>query len=449
MPVPASINDLSTTPASNSPAGTETAILTDDYLRFQAACIATLRDSQASLATLAASTGSSLVGHIASGVGAVARTLQSKDRDRVSVFDFMTTAQIADVVAGTRSIDVTAAVQAALDAWSGVEFPPGGYRTSAALLFNDNNFVIGSGRGTQFYPQHNGACFAGKAVTPAAGTNVRRFSGGGRDFMIYGPGTASANSIALDMRGCTMFKFYNVLIQNIATGVRQGNGYSTYYNEYFGCDLSTVTNGYVNDTLGNENKVWGGRINSCTTGTTDNDCSGNRYFGVAIEVFGTGHLTSNTAAATNISYVCSRLENAPTSGIGIDIRAIAQSISYLLPQFTGLTTNVTDISTSGSDGVANNAWVIGSGTAIKKHQRVTAVIDFPNILAGTTNDQLVAITGALTTDSVFITAPAAIGANLIAMAIPAAGGVYVRLANVSAAAIDPPSLTFTIDIWRH
>ena len=63
MPVPASINDLSTTPASNSPAGTETAILTDDYLRFQAACIAALRDSQVSLTTLAAAPGAGLVGY--------------------------------------------------------------------------------------------------------------------------------------------------------------------------------------------------------------------------------------------------------------------------------------------------------------------------------------------------------------------------------------------------
>ena len=44
MPLPSSINDLSTTPASNSPAGTENSTQTDDYLRYYAAYIAQLRD---------------------------------------------------------------------------------------------------------------------------------------------------------------------------------------------------------------------------------------------------------------------------------------------------------------------------------------------------------------------------------------------------------------------
>lgn len=68
-------------------------------------------------AAVAASTGSSLVGFLQSGTGAVARTLQSKERDVVSVFDFMTAAQIADVQNGTGvpTLDVTSALQAAYD----------------------------------------------------------------------------------------------------------------------------------------------------------------------------------------------------------------------------------------------------------------------------------------------------------------------------------------------
>ena len=83
-------------------------------------------------AALSASSGSSLVGYIASGAGAVARTAQSKMRDVVSVFDYMTAAQIADVEANTLLVDVRAAVQAAVNAvitrGSGtVYFPPGRY----------------------------------------------------------------------------------------------------------------------------------------------------------------------------------------------------------------------------------------------------------------------------------------------------------------------------------
>lgn len=44
MPVPTSINDLSTTAGSNSPPGTEPPTLADDYLRVYASYIAALRD---------------------------------------------------------------------------------------------------------------------------------------------------------------------------------------------------------------------------------------------------------------------------------------------------------------------------------------------------------------------------------------------------------------------
>lgn len=48
MPVPSAITDLSTTPASNSPAGSESPAVLDDYLRAHAAFIAQLRDRQPS-----------------------------------------------------------------------------------------------------------------------------------------------------------------------------------------------------------------------------------------------------------------------------------------------------------------------------------------------------------------------------------------------------------------
>lgn len=51
MPVPASINDLSTTAGNNSPAGSESPTTTDDYLRALAAFIAALRDANISQAS--------------------------------------------------------------------------------------------------------------------------------------------------------------------------------------------------------------------------------------------------------------------------------------------------------------------------------------------------------------------------------------------------------------
>lgn len=70
----------------------------------------------ASLASLAASAGSTLVGWIQSGAGAVLRNIQDRLRDRVSIFDFMTTAQIADYRSRTASLDHTAPFNAAVAA---------------------------------------------------------------------------------------------------------------------------------------------------------------------------------------------------------------------------------------------------------------------------------------------------------------------------------------------
>jgi len=51
MPVPASINDLSTTAGNNSPAGGEAPSTVDDYLRTLSAFIASLRDTTGTLGT--------------------------------------------------------------------------------------------------------------------------------------------------------------------------------------------------------------------------------------------------------------------------------------------------------------------------------------------------------------------------------------------------------------
>ena len=72
---------------------------------------------------------------VQSGVGAVARTQADKARETVSAFDFMTAAQIANVKAGTATVDVGAALQKALIAGTGrtTIIPKGVYRSSVAL----------------------------------------------------------------------------------------------------------------------------------------------------------------------------------------------------------------------------------------------------------------------------------------------------------------------------
>ena len=100
---------------------------------------------------LSASGGSDLIGFLAAGTGAVARVMQSKERDIVSVFDFMTAAQIADVQARTLLLDVTTAVQAALTAigltGGKLKAPAGSYSVSANLGLTSVTGVVISGDG--------------------------------------------------------------------------------------------------------------------------------------------------------------------------------------------------------------------------------------------------------------------------------------------------------------
>lgn len=82
------------------------------------------------------------------GVGAVTRSVQSKLTDTVSVLDFMTTTQIANVQAHTPASDLTAftaAIQAALNASTTVYFPPGVYFVNSALTIPANTHAVGGG----------------------------------------------------------------------------------------------------------------------------------------------------------------------------------------------------------------------------------------------------------------------------------------------------------------
>lgn len=184
MPIPSNITDLSTTPTSNSPAGSENPIEGDNHIRTAYAFIRQLYDgitasgyptlagladtSSASngaglsgfthglgyaagtigrwLEDLATSAGSALIGFLQLGTNAVLRTVRDKFYDEVNVMDFMTTAQRADVRAGTLTLDVSGAFQAALnyaskstgastEAGYKLRIPGGRYRISAPLLY--------------------------------------------------------------------------------------------------------------------------------------------------------------------------------------------------------------------------------------------------------------------------------------------------------------------------
>ena len=147
------------------------------------AYLKTFPDGKHALTTEAAAApaGSSLVGVQQSGTGAVARTVQDKARESVSVLDFMTAAQIADVQAGTITLDVTAAINAAVASLGGVIggklfMPRGRYKTTSMITLPSGIILYGEGShggnsaqrqaSTSIYAVHSGS-----AIISLAGAN--------------------------------------------------------------------------------------------------------------------------------------------------------------------------------------------------------------------------------------------------------------------------------------
>lgn len=154
-------------------------------------------DPNATLTTLAASNGSSLVGFIQSGTGAAYRTVQSKLRDTVSVKDF---GAVGDGVA-----DDTAAIQAAIDYLSPLGgtlyIPKGTYIVSdanadnACLVITAPIQVLGDGA---FYTSIQPAASVASTVST----------------ILVNPNTSYDQ---------TLLSFRKLSLGNLNNGTRQGN----------------------------------------------------------------------------------------------------------------------------------------------------------------------------------------------------------------------------------
>lgn len=94
-----------------------------------------------------------------------------------SVFDYMTEAQIADVQARTATLDVTAAVQAAITAIAAtggeLSFPEGLYKLTATLTIPNDGGTPPLQRGLRFVGAGAWADSSGAGTTPYGGTTFR------------------------------------------------------------------------------------------------------------------------------------------------------------------------------------------------------------------------------------------------------------------------------------
>jgi hypothetical protein len=164
---------------------------------------------------LRSSVGSAVVGFIQVGIGAVARTVQTKLRDTVSVKDFG--------AVGNGATNDTAAFQAALDAIKArgggeVVIPQGTYLITSTLLYDGQRFNIrGDGRQASvilFNPASTSVCF--NLDTPGAG--------GQNQSTISGLGFTSSNTV--NKTAIRLYNVANVRVSEIAiaNGGWQGTG---------------------------------------------------------------------------------------------------------------------------------------------------------------------------------------------------------------------------------
>lgn len=155
---------------------------------------------------LMSSAGSSIVGFVQAGVGAITRTLQAKLRDTISVKDFG--------AVGNGSTNDTAAIQAAFDAidtlgGGTLYFPQGTYLVTSTLLYDGQRINIeGAGRQVsiiRFNPASADVCI--ELNSGAAGGQFQS--------SIRGLGFSSTNST--DKTAISLYNCANVFISEIAT----------------------------------------------------------------------------------------------------------------------------------------------------------------------------------------------------------------------------------------
>jgi len=94
---------------------------------------------------------------------------------------------------------------------------------------------------------------------------------------------------------------------------------------------------------------------------------------------------------------------------------------------------------------------VGGGAGIKKILSATAALDFPLIAAQSSADLTVTVTGAALFDVVAVGLPAnGISASVVTSAfVSAADTVTVRVLNVSALGVDPPSQSYRITVFNY
>lgn len=247
----------------------------------------------------------------------VATNVEQKLSQSVSVFDFMSAAEIADVSSGTASIDVTSAIQSAIDyansiylnaGWGGsgvnVELPAGRYRHTGIIAKKGAN-MKGAGQWltTLMLYGNNATAFQSPAAFSGLAADAVSIEVEGLQFISgesFPVGQVMWNAI-----GFTYSTFKNVnfewcggvsavtMINSVLTG---SGGPAQWYNQFYSCNFLRLASRpaggvalQLGDADGGKEQIttWtfvGGRVSGAGDGSgLQLRGTGNQFFGVTFE----------------------------------------------------------------------------------------------------------------------------------------------------------------------
>jgi len=225
----------------------------------------------ATLALLAASSGSSLIGYINTGTGATARTVQARLRDILSVKDFGAVGDgtTNDATAIQNAINAAAALPASggssgLGGISGatVYFPPGVYRINSGLTVTNGVKLVGNGERSSVI-NYYGSGAAISNVTP--GTRIGKIG-----IMEMTIANKASGTIGLDLNSVSYSEFASLWIDSFTTAVKMSsptNGWSV-YNRFYNVTSNLCTTGFwLAPTSTNAHTFYACRYNTDTPNT--------------------------------------------------------------------------------------------------------------------------------------------------------------------------------------
>jgi hypothetical protein len=306
------------------------------------------------------------------------------------------------------------------------------FKVTGSLLFYSDTTIIGA--------SFRNSIIKGSSVTNSLLKSVDKTA------------KTAAGGVGIDLRNVSEAHVERVLATNVETGFQwyadAGGSLGCFYNRLINCEAATCVTGLFAGqaaTSGgtNENLTVGLRIVDVTNGIAHSDGSHNGHYHPSIETFTTTGI-GVTGTEAGLQIISPRLENSGGVGTGISLGSSVVNPTVFAPKYVGLSTNLSDSSATSVVLSSDTGLKFGGGTLFSKIVKTTATIDYPSIAANASNDQLVTVTGATASMMSMVMPGAGIEAGLTVSPIPTSGGVYMRVANVTTAAINPASMTVTV-----